>query len=172
MRKASQATGNTNLNDFCFTKILTVETFNGNFERILWFLIVSHFFKTFSIMMKYWGIFSLLELYTASKQFVILIWHMYYFKNFPKDTDRYLKSDTSKSIIHVIEQISFKVYRLYPADIIWKNLQWRTSIYSNEFDFLFIKPCVKWRVKKKKSWWKHSFMNQLGSHINRCITTV
>lgn len=87
LRKASQATRNTNLNDFCFTKILTVETFNGNFERILWFLIVSHFLKTFSIMMKYWGIFSLLELYIACKQFVILIWHMYYFKNFPKDTD-------------------------------------------------------------------------------------
>ena len=43
--------------------------------------------------------------------------------------DRYLKNSVSKSIIHVIKQVNFPLYRAQANAIIWKKTDKRRQIY-------------------------------------------
>ena len=57
-----------------------------------------------------------------------------------------------QSIVHVIKHTSFKLFRAYPAGVIWKKRQLMANLYTNKSDFLFVKRRVfpKNCVNKKK----------------------
>ena len=50
---------------------------------------------------------------------------------------RYLNGGVTRNIVHVIKHVSFPVYSPSTTVVTWKNLQLVTSIYTNEFNFLF-----------------------------------